>query len=54
VLQAHPELTASFEAQARRGQAWLRCEAGAHKADQIEQPDMLLARFRQFLRRLNV
>jgi small-conductance mechanosensitive channel/CRP-like cAMP-binding protein len=54
VLQAHPELTASFEAQARRGQAWLRCEAGAHKNEQIEQPDMLLARFRQFLRRLNV
>jgi small-conductance mechanosensitive channel/CRP-like cAMP-binding protein len=54
VLQEHPELAASLETQARRGQAWLRCEAAAHKDDEIERPDMLLTRFRQFLRRLNV
>jgi small-conductance mechanosensitive channel/CRP-like cAMP-binding protein len=54
VLREHPELTKSLEAQAKRGLAWLRCEAAAHENDPIEKPNMLLARFRQFLLRLNV
>jgi hypothetical protein len=53
VLRAEPELGSSLEAQARRGQAWLRCEAAAHEEDHMEKPDLLLARLRQFLRRLN-
>ncbi|HEY4043939.1 MAG TPA: hypothetical protein VGM32_19120 [Rhodopila sp.] len=54
VLRCSPGLAASLETQARRGQAWLRCEAAAHAGEQIEKPDMLLNRLRQFLRRLNV
>jgi len=54
VLRARPELQGSLEAQARRGHAWLRCEAAAHEQEQLMQkPDMLLARLRQFLHRLN-
>jgi small-conductance mechanosensitive channel/CRP-like cAMP-binding protein len=53
VLRAHPELATSLEAQAKRGQAWLRCEAAAHENEQIEKPDMLLSRLRNFLQRLN-
>ena len=53
-LLERPELAASLEVQAKRGQAWLRCEAAAHEDDQIEKPDMLASRLRQFLRRLNV
>jgi small-conductance mechanosensitive channel/CRP-like cAMP-binding protein len=54
VLRAHPGLAASLEAQARRGQAWLRCEAAAHENEQIEKPDMLVSRLRHFLQRINV
>jgi hypothetical protein len=53
VLRAHPGLATSLEAQAKRGQAWLRCEAAAHENEQIEKPDMLLSRLRHFLQRLN-
>jgi small-conductance mechanosensitive channel/CRP-like cAMP-binding protein len=53
VLRARPALATSLEAQAKRGQAWLRCEAAAHKNEQIERPDMLLSRLRHFLQRLN-
>jgi small-conductance mechanosensitive channel/CRP-like cAMP-binding protein len=55
VLRIRPELEGSLEAQARRGHAWLRCEAAAHEQEQmLQKPDMLLARLRQFLHRLNV
>ena len=54
LLRSRPSLATSLEAQAQRGQAWLRCEAAAHESEQIEKPDMLLAHLRQFLRRLNV
>ena len=54
LLHARPGMAASLEAQAKRGLAWLQCEAAAHENEQIDKPDMLLARFRQFLRRLNV
>jgi small-conductance mechanosensitive channel/CRP-like cAMP-binding protein len=53
VLRARPGLATSLEAQAKRGQAWLRCEAAAHDNEQIEKPDMLLSRLRHFLQRLN-
>lgn len=53
VLRSNPGLATSLEAQARRGQAWLRCEAAAHEEDHMDKPDLLLARLRQFLRRLN-
>jgi CRP-like cAMP-binding protein len=53
VLHARPALATSLESQAKRGQAWLRCEAAAHKNEQIEKPDMLLSRLRHFLERLN-
>jgi small-conductance mechanosensitive channel/CRP-like cAMP-binding protein len=53
VLHDHPALATSLEAQAKRGLEWIRCEAAAHEDDPIRQPDMLLARLRQFLRRLN-
>jgi CRP-like cAMP-binding protein len=53
VLRACPAVATSLEAQAKRGLAWLQCEAAAHQADQIEKPEMLIARVRQFLRRLN-
>ncbi|HEY6431056.1 MAG TPA: mechanosensitive ion channel family protein [Acetobacteraceae bacterium] len=53
VLRSSPSLASSLEAQAQRGLAWLRCEAAAHEEDQMDKPDLLLARLRQFLRRLN-
>jgi small-conductance mechanosensitive channel/CRP-like cAMP-binding protein len=52
-LQACPELEAHLEAQARRGLAWLQCEAGSHDEDEIKRPDMLLARLQAFLKRLD-
>lgn len=54
VLRARPELATSLEAQAQRGRGWIRCEAAAHENEQLEKPDMLLGRLRQFLRRLDV
>jgi small-conductance mechanosensitive channel/CRP-like cAMP-binding protein len=54
VLRTSPGLAGSLEAQAKRGRAWLRCEASAHEQGQMMQkPDMLLPRLRQFLHRLN-
>jgi small-conductance mechanosensitive channel/CRP-like cAMP-binding protein len=54
VLRIRPELAGSLEAQAKRGQIWLRCEASAHEQEQMMQkPELLLARLRQFLHRLN-
>jgi small-conductance mechanosensitive channel/CRP-like cAMP-binding protein len=54
VLRVRPGLADSLEAQARRGSAWLRCEAGMHEAAQMAaKPDMLLGGLRDFLRRLN-
>jgi hypothetical protein len=53
VLRARPGLATSLETQAKRGQSWLRCEVAAHENEQIEKPDMLLSRLRQFLQRLN-
>jgi small-conductance mechanosensitive channel/CRP-like cAMP-binding protein len=54
VLRIRPGLQGSLEAQAKRGQAWLRCEAAAHQQEQMMQkPDMLLTRLRQFFHRLN-
>jgi len=54
VLRNSPGLEGSLEAQAKRGHAWLRCEAATHEQEQMMQkPDMLLARLRKFLRRLN-
>ena len=39
---------------AERGHAWLRCEVATHEQEQMMQkPEMLLARLRQFLHRLN-
>lgn len=52
-LRADPGLASSLEAQAKRGLAWLRCEAAAHEDEPIQHPEMLLTRLRQFLRRLN-
>jgi small-conductance mechanosensitive channel/CRP-like cAMP-binding protein len=53
-LRERPELAASLEALAKRGLAWLRCEAAAHTDTRIEQPEMLLSRLRQFLHRLTL
>jgi CRP-like cAMP-binding protein len=53
-LRERPELAASLEALAKRGLAWLRCEAAAHTDMQIERPEMLLTRLRQFLYRLTL
>ena len=53
-LRACPELAAGLEAQARRGQAWLKCEAAAHEIEQIRRPDLLLVRLRMFLKRLDI
>jgi small-conductance mechanosensitive channel/CRP-like cAMP-binding protein len=52
-LRERPELSSSLEALAKRGLTWLRCEAAAHADMQTEKPEMLLARLRQFLHRLN-
>jgi small-conductance mechanosensitive channel/CRP-like cAMP-binding protein len=53
VLRVRPELSQSFEVQARRGSAWIRCETEAQMDNTTRGPDILLARLRQFLRRLN-
>jgi hypothetical protein len=53
VLRTHPGLATSLEAQAKRGQGWLRCEIAAHENEQIEKPGMLLSGLRQFLQRLS-
>jgi small-conductance mechanosensitive channel/CRP-like cAMP-binding protein len=54
LLQKCPELASEWETQAKRGEAWLRCEAAAHENDPTQKPDMMLVRLRQFLRRLSV
>jgi CRP-like cAMP-binding protein len=54
VMRVRPDLSKSLETQAKRGYAWIRCEAPAHSDDNAERPDMLLTRVRQFLHRLNV
>jgi CRP-like cAMP-binding protein len=53
ILRSSPELGDSLEAQAKRGQAWFRCEAAAHEDESLAKPEMLRARVLQFLRRLN-
>jgi CRP-like cAMP-binding protein len=53
VMRIRPELSNSFEAQAHRGNAWIRCETEAQTDNTTRGPDMLLARLRQFLHRLN-
>jgi CRP-like cAMP-binding protein len=53
-LRGCPGLADGLLAQAQRGQDWLRCEAAAHQDDaHIKRPEMLLARFRLFLKRLD-
>jgi small-conductance mechanosensitive channel/CRP-like cAMP-binding protein len=54
VMRVKPDLSKSLEAQAKRGSAWIRCEASTHADDDTGRPDMLLTRVRQFLHRLNV
>ncbi|HVY14664.1 MAG TPA: mechanosensitive ion channel family protein [Rhodopila sp.] len=53
MMRIKPELTQSLEAQAKRGNAWIRCETEAHVEDNHGRPEMLLVRLRQFLRKLN-
>ena len=53
VLRTRPALAASLEKQAHRGQEWLRCEVASHQQEQMVKPDLLIARLRQFLVRLN-
>jgi small-conductance mechanosensitive channel/CRP-like cAMP-binding protein len=53
VMRIRPELAASLEAQAKRGSAWVRCETEARTDAKSSQPDLLIMRLRQFLRRLN-
>jgi small-conductance mechanosensitive channel len=48
-LRKQPALATSLEAQAKRGPAWLRCEAEVHEEVLSGPPDMLLSRLRQFL-----
>lgn len=52
-LRTSPGLASSLETQAKRGQAWFRCEAAAHEDESLAKPEMLRARLLQFLRRLN-
>jgi CRP-like cAMP-binding protein len=52
-LRTRPELASSLEAQARRGRAWLGCEAEAHEQREAAKPDMMLDRLREFFHRLN-
>ena len=54
VLRERPQLAANLEVLAQRGLQWLQCEAAAHQGSQIDKPEMLLSRVRQFLRRLNM
>ena len=53
LLRSHPALASNLEVLARRGLAWLQCEASAHMDSQIEQPEMFLSRVKQFLHRLS-
>jgi small-conductance mechanosensitive channel len=53
VLRVCPTMASSLEARAKRGLEWLRCETMIENSGQMEKPDMLVARFRQFLGRLN-
>ena len=53
VLRSRPGLASSLEGQAKRGQAWLRCEVEAHEQREIAKPDMMLDRLREFLHRIN-
>jgi small-conductance mechanosensitive channel/CRP-like cAMP-binding protein len=52
VLRERPELATHLEALAKRGLAWLQCEAPAHIDAQIGKPEIFLSRVRQFLHRL--
>ena len=54
VMRIRPDLSKSLEAQARRGSAWIRCETDANTEVVPARSEMLLDRFRHFLRRLNV
>lgn len=53
LLRSNPALASNLEVLARRGLAWLQCEASAHMDSQIEKPDMFLSRVKQFLHRLS-
>jgi CRP-like cAMP-binding protein len=53
VLRIHPGLASSLEVQAKRGQAWLRCEVEPHEQQETAKPDMVIDRLREFLHRLN-
>ena len=53
LLRSNPVLASNLEVLARRGLAWLQCEASAHMDLQIEQPEMFLSRVKQFLHRLS-
>ena len=48
-LRKRPALATSLEEQAKRGAAWVRCEAEVHEEVLSGPPDMLLSRLRQFL-----
>jgi CRP-like cAMP-binding protein len=52
-IAAMPELVAGLEAVARRGQAALLRDAGAHENTEIGRPDVFLSKLHEFLRRLN-
>jgi small-conductance mechanosensitive channel/CRP-like cAMP-binding protein len=52
VMRVKPELSESLEAQALRGNAWIRCETEANMNVNTGRSDML-ARLRRFLHRLN-
>ena len=52
-IAAMPELIVGLEAVARRGQATLGRDAGAHENTEIGRPDVFLSKLREFLRRLN-
>jgi small-conductance mechanosensitive channel len=53
VLHICPGLANSLEGQAKRGQAWLRCEVEAHERREAARPEMVLDHLREFLHRLN-
>jgi small-conductance mechanosensitive channel/CRP-like cAMP-binding protein len=53
-LRSCPGLEEGLLAQARRGRDWLRCEVAAHQDEHhTKRPEMLLARLRMFLKRLD-
>ena len=54
LLREHPKFAAALETEARRGEAWLRCELTADaQATMAAKPEFLLARLRDLLQRLN-